>query len=74
MLRYAALRVFMEKISKNSTKKILRKKKNLKFSVNFFFNFFCLTVFYVQFGACLRKFGGSRPAGLGGDRDCTNST
>jgi hypothetical protein len=43
--------------------------------VNFFFKFFFVpTAFYVQFGVCLQKFGGSRPAGLGGDKHGTNST
>jgi hypothetical protein len=40
-------------------------------NVNFFFG---LLVFRSQFGGCLQKFGGSRPAGLGEDRDCTDST
>jgi hypothetical protein len=36
--------------------------------------FFWLSKFHSQFGVCLQKFGGSRPAGLGGDRECTDST
>jgi hypothetical protein len=31
-------------------------------------------VFRSQFGLCLQTFGGSKPAGLGGDRDCTDMT
>jgi hypothetical protein len=46
-----------------------------KFSENFFFqNYFGLSRFHIQYGACLRNFGGSRPAGLGGDRECTDMT
>jgi hypothetical protein len=41
--------------------------------VNFFFNFVWLSVFRSQFGVCLQKLGGSRPAGLGGDINCTDS-
>jgi hypothetical protein len=69
------LRVFIEKLclkkisKKKSPKKISKKKNSI-----FFFSFFWLSVFRSQFGACLPKFGLSRPAGLGGDRDCTNST
>jgi hypothetical protein len=50
-------------------------KKNLKIFREIFFPiFFGLSRFHIQFRACLRKFGGSRPAGLGGDRECTDST
>jgi hypothetical protein len=78
MLRYAPR--FHEKFPpKKFSKKIFTKKnfkkKILKISVNFFFKFFFVpTAFYVQFGVCLQKFGGSRPAGLGGDKHGTNST
>jgi hypothetical protein len=41
---------------------------------NIFFAIGAVHVFRSQFGVCLQKFGGSRPAGLGGDRDCTDST
>jgi hypothetical protein len=58
--------VFIEKLC---LKKISKKKNSI-----IFFSFFWLSVFRSQFGACLPKFGLSRPAGLGGDRDCTNST
>jgi hypothetical protein len=58
------------------------KKKCQKFSVkenkNFRYfreiTFFWLSWFRSQFGVCLGKFRGSRPAGLGGDRECTNSS
>jgi hypothetical protein len=52
------------------------KKKFRNFSVNFFFKFFwAISVLQPFWGMrCLQKFGGSWPAGLGGDRDCTDST
>jgi hypothetical protein len=78
MLRYAP-RFHRKNLRKNRQKKIKQKKnftkkKFTKFSVNFFFILFCLSRFHIQFGACLRKIGGSRPAGLGGDRERTDST
>jgi hypothetical protein len=67
---YATLRVFIEKFEKNLKKNL---KKFLKISVKIFLSiFFVPTAFYGQFRVCLQKFGGSRPAGLGGDRHCTN--
>jgi hypothetical protein len=59
---------------KNFTQKNSKKKSFDNFSWNFFSIFFWLSWFHVKFGVCLRKFGGSRPAGLGGDRECTDST
>jgi hypothetical protein len=63
---------------KNLTKKYLT-KKHLKYFFkkkfrDFFLHFLGLSVIPSQFGVCLQTFWGSRPAGLGGDRDCTNST
>jgi WD40 repeat protein len=37
-----------------------------------FSNYFCLSTFLIQFRVWLQKFGGSRPAGFGGDRPRTN--
>jgi hypothetical protein len=55
------------------------KKKKIKFFFQktilnilreiFFFKFFWQSTFRSQFGASLRNFLGSRPAGLGGDRE-----
>jgi hypothetical protein len=76
MLRYAP-RFHRKNLEKNRQKKFNQKKihkKIRKFSVNFFVNFFWLSRFHIKFGACLRKFGESRPAGLGGDRERTDST
>jgi hypothetical protein len=56
---YATLRVF---------------KKNLKnIFLIFFLQFFVPTAFHVEFGVCLQKYWGSRPACLGGDIHRTNS-
>jgi hypothetical protein len=60
----ATLHVFIKKFEKNH--KNFSKKTFRTFSVNFFFKF-GVAWFYVQFGR-------SRPAGLGGDRERTNST
>jgi hypothetical protein len=79
----ATLRVFMEnfeKISKNKISKIqfFLKIKFLKILKNFreifFLHFFWQSTFHIQFGVCLRKFGGSRPAGLAVKGIRTNST
>jgi hypothetical protein len=60
MLRYAHAPRFHEKKSKKKSKKKLPKKKYMPKLLRH---------------ACrLRKFGGSRPAGLGGDSECTNSS
>jgi hypothetical protein len=70
MLRYAPR--FQKKKFK---KKNFTKKNFTKFFVHFFFQiFFWLSRFHIIFGACLPKFGGSRPASLGGDRERTDST
>jgi hypothetical protein len=72
---YANLRDFIEHFDKkNLTKKNFKKKNQKIFREIFFSIFFWLSRFHIQFGACLRKFGGARPAGLGGDRERTDST
>jgi hypothetical protein len=49
--------------------------KNIIIFRDFFFQFvFWLSWYHIQFGVCLQKFWGSRPTGLGGDRERTNST
>jgi hypothetical protein len=40
----------------------------------FFFKFFLLTALFMLQRVCLQTFGGSRPDGLGGDRERTDST
>jgi hypothetical protein len=57
-------------VKKNRQKNYFKKNSEI-FREIFFSNFFWLSVLCSQFGVCLQKFGGSRPAGLGGDRDCT---
>jgi hypothetical protein len=52
-----------KKIQKKNSKKIQKKFQNFLLS-NFFPAFYCILRFYIQFGICLRKIGGSRQAGL----------
>jgi hypothetical protein len=74
-LQISANHVFQKKLNSKKEKKLKIFKKILKiFRENFFPNFFGLLRFHIQFGACLRKFWGSRPAGLGEDRERTDST
>jgi hypothetical protein len=67
--RGSALQILASHFFKKNSKKNLKKK-----FLKIFREFFWLSTFRSQFGVCLRKFGESRPAGLGGDRDCTDST
>jgi hypothetical protein len=56
-------------------KKFFKKKNVKKISMNFFLPiFFWQSRFHIQFGVCLRKFGGSRLAGLAVKRIRTDST
>jgi hypothetical protein len=74
-LQISANHVFKKKLnSKKKFKKKIQKKILKIFREIFFLNFFGLSRFHIQFGACLRTFGGSRPASLGGDRERTYST
>jgi hypothetical protein len=85
MLRYAP-RFHKKNMLKKSGKKIspkkfhgkkIQKKISKKFH-EFFFSTFFLAIGVPQSAANLgyacKKIWGSRPAGIGGDRDCTNST
>jgi hypothetical protein len=60
---------------KKIPKKIFKKKKNSEIFREFFFTFFLPNgVLRPIWSMPAKIWGGSRPAGLGGDRDCTNST
>jgi hypothetical protein len=80
MLRYAPRfhRIFFFfKSPKQISQKTISKKTNFRtISVKFFFNFFLAIMVLRLIWSMLSKIwgGGSRPAGLGGDEERTNST